>query len=63
MINYYFKQAWTMIKQNKLFSFIYIMGTGLSIALVMIVSIIYYIKLAPVYPEYNRNETDRKSVV
>ena len=46
-----------MIKQNKLFSFIYIMGTGLSIALVMIVSIIYYIKLAPIYPEYNRNET------
>ena len=57
MINYYFKQAWTMIKQNKLFSFIYIMGTGLSIALVMIVSIIYYIKLMPVYPEYNRNDT------
>ncbi len=57
MINYYFKQAWTMIRQNKLFSFIYIMGTGLSIALVMIVSIIYYIKLAPIYPEYNRNET------
>lgn len=57
MIKYYLKQAWTMIKQNKLFSFIYILGTALSIALVMIIFIIHYIKFAPIYPEYNRNET------
>lgn len=57
MMKYYFKQACTMIKQNKLFSFIYILGTALSIALVMTIFIIHYIKFAPIYPEYNRNET------
>lgn len=33
------------------------MGTGLSVALIMIVFIIYYIKFAPIYPENNRNNT------
>ena len=33
MIKLYLKQAWTLIKQNKLFTSIYVVGTGLSIAL------------------------------
>lgn len=53
----YLRQAWTLIKQNKLYSAIYIAGTGLSVALIMVVFIIYYIKFAPIYPEYNRNTT------
>ncbi len=57
MIKIYLRQALTLIKQNKLYSFIYIMGTGLSVALIMIVFIIYYIKFAPIYPENNRNNT------
>lgn len=46
-----------MMRQNKLFSSIYITGTGLSIAFTMVLFIIYYVKFAPVYPEYNRNRT------
>ena len=55
MIKLYMKQAWNLMKQNKLFTGIYIMGTGLSIALVMTLFIIFYVKFAPIYPEYNRN--------
>lgn len=57
MIKTYFKQAWAMMKQNRLFTFIYVVGTGLSIALVMTLFIIFYVKFAPIYPEYNRNRT------
>ena len=57
MIKMYMRQAWTLIKQNRLYSMIYIIGTGLSVSLIMIVFIIYYIKFAPIYPEYNRNKT------
>lgn len=56
-ITLYFKQAWMMIRQNKLFSSIYITGTGLSIALTMTLFVILYIKFAPLYPEYKRNYT------
>lgn len=44
-----------MLKQNRLFSSVYIVGTGLSIALVMVLFVIYYVKARPVYPEYNRD--------
>lgn len=57
MIRIYLKQAWELLRQNRLFSTIYIIGTGLSIALVMTLFIIFYVKFAPVYPEYNRNRT------
>ncbi|MBR4922509.1 MAG: ABC transporter permease, partial [Bacteroidaceae bacterium] len=57
MITQHLKQAWNMMRQNKLFSSIYIIGTGLSIAFTMVLFIIYYVKFAPVYPEYNRNRT------
>ena len=56
-ITLYIKQAWMMIRQNKLFSSIYITGTGLSIALTMTLFVILYIKFAPLYPEYKRNYT------
>lgn len=55
MIRVYFRQAWIMLKQNRLFSSVYIVGTGLSIALVMVLFVIYYVKAGPVYPEYNRD--------
>jgi putative ABC transport system permease protein len=51
----YFKQAWNLIRQEKLFSAIYIIGTGLSITMVMTLSIIFYIRMADIYPETNRN--------
>ncbi len=55
MFTTYFKQAWNLIRQEKLFSSIYIIGTGLSIAVVMVLSIVYYIKVADIYPETNRD--------
>ena len=51
----YFKQAWNLIKQEKLFSSIYIFGTGLSITVVMVLSIVFYIRIANIYPETNRD--------
>lgn len=55
MIRYYFTQVWNLIRQEKLFSYIYIIGTGLSITMVMVLSIVYYIRIANIYPETNRN--------
>ncbi len=57
MIRIYLKQAWAMLRQNRLFSSIYVVGTGLSIALTMTLFIIFYVKTAPIYPEYNRDRT------
>jgi len=57
MIKVYFRQAWQMLRQNKLYSTVYIIGTGLAIAMTMVIAIVYYIKIAPVYPENNRNRT------
>ncbi|MDE6704209.1 MAG: ABC transporter permease [Muribaculaceae bacterium] len=56
MITSYFKQAWHLLKQNKLFSTIYIIGTALAIASTTIFAIIYYVRLAPVYPEYKKHQ-------
>ena len=57
MIKLYLKQAWQMMKQNKLFSGIYVVGTAIAIATTMIMAIVYYVKIAPVYPEVNRDRT------
>ena len=53
----YMKQAWNLMKQNKLFTGIYVMGTALAIATTMIMAIVYYVKIAPIYPEVNRDRT------
>ena len=57
MIKVYLKQAWELLKQNKLFSMLYIVGTGLAIAMTMVMAMVYYVKIAPVYPEVNRLNT------
>lgn len=57
MITSYLKQAWELLRQNPLFSTLYIAGTGLAIAMTMIMAVIYYVKIAPVYPETNRMGT------
>lgn len=46
-----------MMLANKLFSSIYIGGTALAIATTTLFAIIYYVKIAPIYPETNRMET------
>lgn len=55
MTNQYFKQAWQLIKQNKLYSAIYIAGTAMGISMVMVLAILNNLKTANIYPEMNRN--------
>ncbi len=57
MIKLYLKQAWELLKQNKLFSTLYIVGTALAIAMTVVMAVIYYVKIAPIYPEVNRPNT------
>ncbi|WP_291529161.1 ABC transporter permease [Bacteroides sp. UBA939] len=57
MVKNYLKQAYELMKQNPLFSTLYVVGTGLAIAMTMIMAIVYYVKIAPVYPETNRKHT------
>ena len=53
----YFRQALAMMREERLFSGIYILGTTLAIAFTMVMAVVYYIKLAPIYPEPNRART------
>ena len=53
----YLRQALHVIREERLFSGIYIMGTALALAFTMIMGVVYYIKLGPVYPERNRART------
>lgn len=45
MYKIYLKQAWALIRQERLFSSVYIVGTGLAISLVMVLSIVFYVKI------------------
>lgn len=53
----YLKHAYTLLRNEKLFSTIHIVGTGLAISIVMILSLTYYIKIADLYPETNRSRS------
>ncbi len=55
MIKQYFKQAFYMLKENRLVSVISIAGTAISIAMVMIVVLIFQIQFASFSPEVNRD--------
>ncbi len=57
MVLTYFRQAWQMLRQQRLFSAIYIGGTALAIATTTLFALLYYVKIAPVYPEYARSRT------
>ncbi len=51
--NLYIKQAWQLMRQERFFSAVYIISTGLAISMVMVLSISFYLKLANLYPENN----------
>ena len=53
----YLKQALAMMREEKLFSCIYILGTALAIAFTMVMAVVYYAKLADIAPEVNRSRT------
>ena len=56
-VNTSVNQALNMMLEEKLFTFIYIAGTAMAIAFTMVMAVVYYIKLAPIYPERNRART------
>jgi len=53
----YFRQALAMMREERLFSGIYILGTALAIAFTMVMAVVYYAKLADIAPEVNRSRT------
>ena len=53
----YVRQALHMMKEERLFSGIYIAGTALAVAFTMVIVMAYNFKIAPVYPEINRANT------
>lgn len=55
MIKIYLKQGWQLIRQNKFYTAVYVLGTGLAIAMVMIMAIVYHIRTADIAPESNRD--------
>lgn len=55
MIGKYLRQSFVLLKQTPLFSSLYILGTGLAIALVMVLAVLYYIKVGDIYPENHRS--------
>ena len=57
MLKLYFRQALELMKQNKLFTWIYIFGTAIAIASTTIMAVLLWVKVAPLYPEYNRDRT------
>lgn len=57
MISNYLKQSIQLIKANKVMSIISIAGTALSIAMIMVLVLIYQIQTANFAPEVNRDRT------
>ena len=55
MIRLYFKQALQMLKENPLVNTISILGTALSIAMIMVVILVAQISVAEFTPESYRN--------
>ncbi|WP_425886436.1 ABC transporter permease [Parabacteroides sp. ASD2025] len=55
MYKQYLRQAWQLMKQNRFFSTVYIIGTGLAISMVMVMAVVYHIRTADIAPEVNRD--------
>ena len=55
MIKLYFKQAFHLLKENKLLSSISIIGTALAIAMIMVIVITLRATIAPFAPESYRD--------
>lgn len=55
MIKLYFKQAFHLLKENKLLSFISIIGTALAIAMIMVIVLTIRATIAPLAPESHRD--------
>ena len=47
----YFRQAFALIREEKLYSAMYIAGTALAVAFVMLIAEVFYVKVADIAPE------------
>lgn len=56
-------QLWRESRANPGFTALYIGGVAFAVAFTMVYAIIYYVNLAPLYPEYNRAETSYVSFI
>ena len=52
-----FRQALAMMREEKLYSAIYIAGTALAIAFTMLIAEVFYVKVADIAPEVRRSTT------
>lgn len=57
MIKQYFKQAFRLLKENKLLSVVSILGTALAICMIMVIVILYVVNTTGFSPEVNRDKT------
>ena len=57
MYKIYLKQAWALLKENKLLSGVSIFGTALAICMIMVIVILYVVNTASFKPEVNRGRT------
>lgn len=57
------KQLWVESRANPGFTSLYIGGVAFAVAFIMIIAIIYYVHLAPIYPEYQRGLTSYMSSI
>jgi hypothetical protein len=55
MYKIYIKQVWALIRQERFFSSVYIVGTGLAISMVMALAVAYHIRTANIAPEVHRD--------
>jgi putative ABC transport system permease protein len=49
------RQVLAMMREEKLYSAMYIAGTALAIAFVMLIAEVYYVKVADIAPELHRS--------
>lgn len=55
MYRIYIKQAWSLLRENKLLSAVSIFGTALAICMIMVIVIVWQIRTANYSPEDNRD--------
>ena len=58
----YLKQALALIREEKLYSAMYIAGTALAVAFVMLIAEVYYVKVADIAPEVRCSHGDSPPV-
>lgn len=51
------KQVWIDSKSSPAYTSLYVGGVAFAVAFTMVIAMIFYVHIAPIYPEYNRAKT------